>query len=383
MATTLLFSKVDKQVRCQDVGRTVLQCLHGIHATEIALSIFHFMLSNPSNDTLSSSPIIGAFDAHVGDCACHTRAQMLWDLIEHFRTSPILTESIAGAIALLSEIKVKTAKLLQVITIKNGNIRPLGFGSVVTMLDIFDHIGFTEFLAYIAARSNESSRCNSPDRPPSANSETSRDVDQQGSHSNDNQLTTVDTSNSTRDSASSSDSGSRSSTSSHHHRTLSVDTEWNAGDLSMVVRFLTLCRVVSISKVAALEPGPQTRIIARLDMQYAYTKTEEELDALGLIDGILSDFIRPADRAKRQTLTTESEASQVYLAQLTTDWMGKTAAAVRLSIGAQRSVYSYNIFQLRRLHESLDCAPDTRSPALVKYLACRPIYPSCRSVHYG
>lgn len=121
-----------------------------------------------------------------------------------------------------------------------------------------------------------------------------------------------------------------------------MKTDWNTGDLSMVIRFLTFCRLMSISKMAVLEPGHQARVIARIDPQYAYAKNKEDLEVLGLLGSApLSNFIRPADRAKRHTLINESKAMQIYLAQVTSDWMRKSAAVLGLDTAAQRSaVYS-------------------------------------------
>ena len=81
---TLLLASPSKETRGQDLKRTLLHTLHGLQAIEDALETFSFAYS--PHDTLLSDPehkdILANFDAHVGDTACHMRAQMVWEIYQ-------------------------------------------------------------------------------------------------------------------------------------------------------------------------------------------------------------------------------------------------------------------------------------------------------------
>ncbi len=156
MATILLLAETDKIVRRKDVGRTVLHCLHGLHSIETALSVFHSFISGMYNHAQPCSDVLALFDPHVGDCACHMRAQMLWDLIEYVSSSPEKRKFLEQAVQLLRESRLQTAILLQKLAKTNGNTSHLGFAPIITLSDIFQKIGFRTFMTLVDANSNPS-----------------------------------------------------------------------------------------------------------------------------------------------------------------------------------------------------------------------------------
>lgn len=326
MAVVLLLNHAHKQVRQQDIGRTILQCLHGLHSIETALSVFHSITSELYSDIQPSSDVVGAFDAHVGDCACHMRAQMLWEVISHFRTSKNAF-FLERAITLLNELKAKAALLLQRIGKMNGNARALGLGSKTTVSDILQHIGFGEFLALVQmARNNKGMSASEEHLPSDA-----------GHSCEDGRITPADTLHPNGRNAAYS-TPAQTPASSRGHRSLNINVEWDPEDYLTVIRFLTFSRLLSNSKKATLDPGPPSRVIARVDPQYSYAQSEKELDRLNLIQDVsLSKIIRPGDRAKKNSLVNECETMQVFISQLTTDWTKKLAGDVGLNSVSQRS----------------------------------------------
>ncbi|RDB21721.1 hypothetical protein Hypma_011129 [Hypsizygus marmoreus] len=297
MITTLLLAQPDKHIRWQDVGQTVLNCLHGIHAIEKALSTFRTIISKSYLHAHPTSDILSVFDAHVGDCACHLCLQMLRDLIDHF-SSPEKKEFIERGIALLNVLKGTTAGLLQQLAKKNGNTQASGFTSIITTSDLLRYIGFTKFIALVQSESNVSgsSTLAIPSTPESHPFQFSENCEvplatcrmtvgnQNGSHSD-----------------SSSDSNS-SYSSSHSHRSLTVSTEWNLNDTMTIIQFLMFTRLLSVSKKAILEPGPPSQIIARVDPQFSYAQSEQELEALKLVGVPLSTILHSGDKAKNNSL---------------------------------------------------------------------------------
>jgi hypothetical protein len=150
MVVALLLSDANKPLRYKDLRRVTLQCLHGVHSMWKALSILQSAVSDgelgPST-TSSTSPtrFLSAFDAHVGDCACHTRAQMLWELV-HFYNIPERRDALGNAIAMLQEIRIQAASLLHLIDQSGGKARIRELDALKTYGSVWKHISFTRFL---------------------------------------------------------------------------------------------------------------------------------------------------------------------------------------------------------------------------------------------
>lgn len=115
-----------------------------------ALSIFQSAmkgLETPSTILLTTLPsrLLSAFDAHVGDCSCQTRAQMLWELVQFYNT-PEKGDTLKRAVTLLQEIRIQAALLLQEIEQSRGKRRTPALDALKTHLSIWQRIGFTQFL---------------------------------------------------------------------------------------------------------------------------------------------------------------------------------------------------------------------------------------------
>ncbi|KAK0204605.1 hypothetical protein DFS33DRAFT_1259792 [Desarmillaria ectypa] len=342
MATTLLLAEPDKPVRRKDVGRTVLHCLHGLHSIETALSTFHSFISDSYNHVQPCSDVLAMFDPHVGDCACHMRAQMLWDLIEYVSSSPEKRRFLEHAVLLLRESRVKASILLQKLAKTNGNTGPLGFASIITLSDIFQQIGFRAFMTLVDTNSN-SSRKNTPAEETSFACLSTGSASE-GSHGAVSRLDSfhdaiVNKSFSPVESSDSDASSSDSSSSSlRSHRSIAVNTNWNPTDAWSVVRFLTFSYLLSIPKRVIFKAGPPAGMIIRVEPLLSYAETEAALEALNLVEGVpLSSIIRPGDRAKKTALVNECETMQVYISQMSVNWMKKATVTLGLSPAAQRS----------------------------------------------
>jgi len=161
MVLPLLLSDPSTVLRYGDLRRTVLQCLHVIHSMERALSIFHRALVHGDLEDFSPPPVsplqsLSAFDAHVGDCACQTRAQMFWDLVMLYRTAKNKA-ILRFAMARLKEIKINTVLLLEEIELSHGKPRNPNLTVLVNHMAIWKRIGFHSFLdlAETVSASNE------------------------------------------------------------------------------------------------------------------------------------------------------------------------------------------------------------------------------------
>ncbi|PBL04364.1 hypothetical protein ARMGADRAFT_51169 [Armillaria gallica] len=344
MATILLLAETDKIVRRKDVGRTLLHCLHGLHSIETALSVFHSFISGMYNHAQPCSDVLALFDPHVGDCACHMRAQMLWDLIEYVSSSPEKRKFLEQAVQLLRESRLKTAILLQKLAKTNGNTSPLGFAPIITLSDIFQKIGFRTFMTLVDANSNPSGTNTPAAEAPFVGP---------GTNTEGNALSgldaIVDRSFSPIES-SSSDTSSCSSSSSRSHRSITVDVSWDPADAWSVVRFLTFSHLLSIPKRVIFKPGPPAGMIIRVEPLLSYTETEAALEALNLLEGVsLSSLIRPGDRAKKTGLVNECETMQVYISQMSVSWMKKVTVALSLSAAVQRLCGNYAARNTRQI----------------------------------
>jgi len=162
MVLPLLLSDPSTVLRYGDLGRVVLQCLHIIHSMERALSVFHSALVHDDHEDFSPPPALplqslSAFDAHVGDCACQTRAQMFWDLVMLYRTAENKAV-IRFAMGRLKEIKINTVLLLEEVELSHGKPRNPNLTILVNHMAIWKRIGFHSFLdlAETVPASNES-----------------------------------------------------------------------------------------------------------------------------------------------------------------------------------------------------------------------------------
>ena len=131
MATSLLANPA-KETRGQDLKRTLLHILHGLQAVEDTLETLSSTYS--PHDILLSNPerkdVLADFDAHVGDTACHMRAQMVWEVYQHYR-EPESRIWIDEALIALAQVKADTIALMVALHKKNGYMRALGFSSRV------------------------------------------------------------------------------------------------------------------------------------------------------------------------------------------------------------------------------------------------------------
>ncbi|KAK0204603.1 hypothetical protein DFS33DRAFT_1453146 [Desarmillaria ectypa] len=264
------------------------------------------------------------FDPHVGDCACHMRAQMLWDLIEYVSSSPEKRRFLEHAVLLLRESRVKASILLQKLAKTNGNTGPLGFASIITLSDIFQQIGFRKIRQQKKHPSLASAQEVLVKAVMSFSPVESSDSD-----------------------ASSSDS---SSSSLRSHRSIAVNTNWNPTDAWSVVRFLTFSYLLSIPKRVIFKAGPPAGMIIRVEPLLSYAETEAALEALNLVEGVpLSSIIRPGDRAKKTALVNECETMQVYISQMSVNWMKKATVTLGLSPAAQRLCGNYAVPNARQV----------------------------------
>ena len=162
MVLALLLADPNTPVRYGELGRTALQCLHAIHSMEQALAIFHSACMYSDPDGLAVSPksppqLLAAFDAHVADCACQTRALMLSELVKLY-SLPDNIETLRRAVSLLKELKVDAVVLLEEIEMSCGKPRNPKLNNLATHLAIWERIRFTSFLDL----ADDSSRRNVP-----------------------------------------------------------------------------------------------------------------------------------------------------------------------------------------------------------------------------
>lgn len=229
--------------------------------------------------TTSSAPpsrLLSAFDAHVGDCSCQTRAQMLLELVQ-FYSIPEKKDALDRAITMLQELRIQAALLLQEVERSHGKPRIPTLDALRTHLSVWQRIGFTRFLNLFSGPSD------SPPGTGALQSTTAGDV-------------------------------------------LVARPEWSTDNLFLVARFLTLCLLLSECKIAKIKSGPPIRVIVRVDLQLMYANIGRELEALGLM---------PAQRnAKpcggKMKLNAQCDAMQGYVSIVTTDWVKK--AVLRLGL---------------------------------------------------
>jgi hypothetical protein len=407
---TLVLARPDKTTRGQDLRRTLLHLLHGFQAIENALATFLLPFSSHQDllAILGHRGILADFDAHVGDTACHMRAQMIWEVYEYHKLAS-RRDWINLALVSLARVKAETIALLLALHKKNGYMRALGFGTIVPYGQIFDRIGWSAFVDMFDKRASfswfdisDSDSCDSnvstptPGTPPDSESiqllqkydasmipiSIRRSIFRDSIPPDQSILvhpitrSTSSTSTSSISSSSSSSSTSSFSTlntvsssftplpsypstpdlvqsnlkapfssSSHSYRSITTNCTWDVTNHMTVLRFLTLCRLLSVGKRAKVQAGfPNAAIKARTDPEFIYQQTEKELEeyynsANQKIKW--NKLVSLDDRAKKTFLIREEETVQVWLSNLTADWTVHLANESGLSKSMQRRVYYY------------------------------------------
>lgn len=383
MATLLLASPA-KETRGQDLKRTLLHILHGLQAVEDALDTFS--LSYSPRDILLSDPerkdILADFDAHVGDTACHMRAQMVWEVYQHHQESESRAW-IDEALIALAQVKADTIALMVALHKKNGYMRALGFGSRVTYGEIFDRIGWSSFIDMFDKRVGGRGRghqhseswysdASTPMPSTPAESESDRTIsDSKADYLGVNYLqpsssrhpqfsssrtslaygdlpTTHDILRSQESSPEWTHCGSSPSPhtpslqipGSHSYRSITTGCSWDITNHLTIIRFLSLCRLLSVGKRAKVQANfPNAAIRARTDPEFIYTQTSKVLQKY--YESVEQEvpwtkLITWEDMARKTFLTREEEAVQVWLSTLTADWSVKLAGEIGLTTSMQR-----------------------------------------------
>lgn len=298
MVIALLLSDANKPLRYADLSRVGLQCLYAAHSMWKALSILQSAILCRELETLSTtsstlpSRLLSAFDAHVGDCSCQTRAQMLWELVQ-FYGIPEKQDTLDRAIIMLQELRIQAALLLQEIEQSHGKPRIPTLDALRTHLSVWQRIGFTRFLNLFSGPS---------DSPPGTGVP-------QATVAGDVLVSPTPPPDS-----------------SHKRYQITVAPEWDTDNLFLVARFLTLCLLLSECKIAKINSGPPIRVIVRVDLQLMYASIGRELEALGLLPAQRN--AKPCDGKVK--LNKQCDAMQGYVSIVTTDWVKK--AVLRLGL---------------------------------------------------
>ncbi|TFK20748.1 hypothetical protein FA15DRAFT_707821 [Coprinopsis marcescibilis] len=308
MVLALLLSDASKPVCYRDLDRVVFQCLLGAHSMWKALSIFHQSVRAgcaPSKDHIQSP--LSAFDAHIGDCACQVRSQMIWELIEAYR-EPTREEILQRAIETLAKVRAQAAFLLHEVVQGHGKgrkLRPAHLDALTTNQQVWRQIGFVELFNFTGKVS------------PTLQSGL-------------DQTATEDATPPSHDKA-----------------------EWNVDNLFSMGRFLTLCFLLSESKVVELKDSP-FEVKVRAYLAPMYSKISGELESL------VPPSLRKGARGFCEgegKLKVQRDSMQRHVSLITSDWVRKTS----LRLG------------LHQLHESL-------SKGLIasncKRFACAATFPS-------
>ncbi|KAH9483425.1 putative cyclodipeptide synthase PUL1 [Psilocybe cubensis] len=303
MVLPLLLSDPSTGLRYGDLGRTVLHFLHVVHSMERATSIFLEAVSYESRLDESDTPptsSLSSFDAHVGDCACQTRAQMFWDLFSFYKKEENRSV-LANAVAVLKSVKANTAKLLEEIELNRAKPRCPSLMTLVTHQAVWERIGFLSFLDLSHKDTEERGK------PFQDDPESQCMFSFHFSYIYLSQICLA---------------GSKKvSQSGHRHRDIVVDTEWMPSDIVFVSRLLTMCNMLSEFRFASIEAGPPARVKVRVDLPLMYERNAKELEYLNLSNKRRIDYhIQAHSKTNRQT-----EAMQIYVSRVTVDWVKKAA----------------------------------------------------------
>ncbi|CAF1302275.1 unnamed protein product [Adineta ricciae] len=319
---SILLGSDDKIVKCSDVSKTLIRLLYGVHDLGVALVRFD---TSYSSQVIGMDDMLAEFDGHIGDCGCQLRAQMLWNITEHYREAKS-REWIANIVQTLEHIKNRIITMYCDIRRLKTNKQSLGFPPSIQLADIFERIGCKSLFTILDNHSSKTVL--------------------------DDELTILTNFNHDITYHSNNTGGKPSGTrlnKRERRRTSNVD-KWHLSDYRMIARFLSYCRILSLNKTAILEPGA-TRIRSRLDPLFAASMTEKQLDNLNLIDeDVLSSFICNDDRPTRTGLIREIENMQVYVSQLTCDWLTKLSLEMGLTHPIQKLLSSSVQISSRLLH---------------------------------
>ena len=370
MATLLLASPA-KETRGQDLKRTLLHIFHGLQAVGDALETFSLAYS--PHDILLSDPehkdILADFDAHVGDTACHMRAQMIWEVYQHYR-EPESRTWIDEALIALAQVKADTIALMVALHKKNGYMRALGFGSRVSYGQIFDRIGWSSFVDMFDKRMG--GRGKGHQRSESWHSEVSTPMPSTPAESESDQTISdfkIDYSRvncpqppsvpgdlptipdllrpqaispvvSLRKSSPSPQSPPLQTLGSHSYRSIATECSWDITNHLTIIRFLSLCRLLSVGKRAKVQAGfPNAAIRARTDPEFIYAQTSKVIQKY--YESVEQEvpwakLITWEDMARKTFLTREEEALQVWLSTLTADWSLRLAEEIGLTVSMRK-----------------------------------------------
>ncbi len=288
---TILLESTDKIIKSTELCKTLTKLLYGTHNLEMALTQFNAVCSGT---IVGIDDMMLEFDAHVGDCGCHLRAQMLLSLTGYY-SDPTRRQWIDSVIEVLRNINQKIIALYRGIRRLSGDLRLLGFSSSISLVDLFDRIDCTSLFAILDGHSSEMDANNA--------------------------FTVFYSSNADEKS-----SGGGHLAPGCRHRLVKAD-QWNLSNYRMVARFLSYCRLLSSNKTAILDTDTKS-IRYRLDPLLAFSETKTQLDRFNLI----SDDDQPA----RKALIKEVEHMQVYITQLTCDWMIKLSYELGLGQSIQK-----------------------------------------------
>ena len=350
--------------------RTLLHIIHGLQAVEGALETFSLAYS--PHDILLSDPehkdILADFDAHVGDTACHMRAQMIWEVYQHYR-EPESRTWIDEALIALAQVKADTIALMVALHKKNGYMRALGFGSRVTYGQVFDRIGWSSFVDMFDKRMgrrgrghqhSESSYSDLSTPMPSTPTESESDRTTSCFKTDYSRVTcpqpsipgylptihdlvrpqTISPGWSLRRSSSSPQPPPLQTLGSHSYRSITTECSWDITNHLTIIRFLSLCRFLSVGKRAKVQAGfPNAAIRARTDPEFIYVQTSEVIQ--NYYESVEQEvpwakLITWEDMAKKTFLTREEETLQVWLSTLTADWSVRLAEEIGLTVSMRR-----------------------------------------------
>ena len=306
------------------------------------------------------------------------RAQMIWEVYQHYR-EPESRGWIDEALIALAQVKADTIALMVALHKKNGYMRALGFGSVVRYGQIFDRIGWSSFVDMFDMRMggrNSAQHCGSscseastpmPSTPAESESDQtisevkpdfSRVTYRSSRHPHlssagaspfySDATTTPDHFRprglsheiAVRGSLSSPQTPSSRTLGSHSYRSVTTECSWDINNHLTVIRFLSVCRLLSVGKRAKVQAGfPNAAIRARTDPDFIYSQTSKVIQKY--YESVEQEvpwtkLITWEDMAKKTFLIREEETVQVWLSTLTADWSVKLAGEVGLTASMQR-----------------------------------------------
>lgn len=353
--SVILLAKLDKQIAgAKDLERVALRCLHATQVIEGALVTFISAMSDTTPRAGSCADIMGVFDAHVGDCACHIRAQMLWELVGHCRL--VGYEWMCRAILGLRGAKVEILSLLSSIR-QHQNLHR---GSISTYGDLFRHVGISTLLSIPEGRDESQSATpgGSLDHTSSSSESVSMPrtpfdpADHPGlispapkkdlSQTRDLNSNSLRTALNAHLSKHLHKTTTTSSSTSHPHRNVDID-EWDITDNTMIVRLLTFSRLLSVYTVSLRSDNTSGHTRSRPDPGLAYDQSIKELQALDSVqDSNVLEMLRKA-RPSKGAFIKEQESLQVYLSHLTANWVKKLTGSVGVSALVKRCEFFHFI----------------------------------------